>query len=342
VSLQPRSLDEIRAAGGRNFLFRVETSDRPADYIKYERLRDAIWDFAEDSLPGSRNMMSENFVHDGSSLYIGVFAGDGRGGFPADEAHLAGFGYGFVGVRDKAVAFKDVGNLWFYSQYAGVRLEFEHYGLGAPIKEYQKKIVLEVFGIGAIVCTYDPLTGVNAQRNIGRFGMDVLEYREDTYGAFGGRLNRADLPSDRFFTFWDLRRTPSHPAYELDPLLEPGRAVIRVSERDVSGRTGTSRLEVVEGLDLDVKADLVTVRIPSDFYRMLRETDTAEEAVRRIPLDWRLGTRAAFQALFRRGYRIVDFRTTGANPRRNYYVLLRGAVYSLHNPCCSPSTSRPI
>lgn len=195
------ALNEVRIVRGREYLFRVETLDRPADYLKYERLRNAIWGFPEDALPGTRNMMSENYFHDGSSLYTGVFVGDGRGGFPLEEDHLVGFGYGFVGARDRSRGFRDAGNLWFYSQYAGVRPGHERCGLGIPIKEFQRKILLEVFGIGAVVCTYDPLTGVNARRNIHHFGMDILEYREDTYGAFGGRLNRTDIPSDRFFAF---------------------------------------------------------------------------------------------------------------------------------------------
>ena len=308
---------------GREFLFRVETSDRPADYLKYERLRNAIWDFSEDALPGSRNMMSENYLHDGSSLFIGVFARDDRGGFPLDEARLAGFSYGFVGLRDKAAGFRDAGNLWFYSQYAGVRPEFEHCGLGVPIKEFQKKILLEAFGIGAVVCTYDPLTGVNAHRNIGRLGMEVLEYREDTYGAFGGRLNRTDIPSDRFFAYWDLKREPTRPAFELESLLEPGHAVVRSSDTEIVGKTRACRLEIFEGLDPNLEADLLLVRIPSDYYEMLRETDTADERVRRIPLDWRLGTRTAFQTLFRRGYRVFDFVLSGENPKPNFYVLKR-------------------
>ncbi|MBN2206200.1 MAG: hypothetical protein JW742_02245 [Candidatus Aminicenantes bacterium] len=316
-------MSEVRTVRGHDYLFRVETSDRPADYLKYERLRNAIWDFAEDALPGSRNMMSENYFHDGGSLFIGVFAGDGRSGFPVDDSGLVGFSYGFIGVRDRAVGFRDPSNLWFYSQYAGVRPGFESRGLGVPLKEFQKKILLDVFGVGAVVCTFDPLTGVNALRNIHKLGMDVLEYREDAYGAFGGRLNRADLPSDRFFAFWDLRREPRRSTLALAPLLDAGADAINAFEAEVDCRSGVRRLEIWDGLTLNPEADPCLVRIPADFYDMLRETDTGDERVRRIPLDWRLGTRAAFQTLFRRGYRVVDVLSASGEPRRNYYVLKR-------------------
>jgi predicted GNAT superfamily acetyltransferase len=318
-----RVLSEVRTVRGRAYLFRVETSDRPDDYLKYERLRNAVWDFAEDALPGGRNMMSESYFHDGSSLFIGVFAGDGRGGFPVEEDALVGFSYGFVGVRDRAVGFRDPANLWFYSQYAGVRPGFERCGLGVPIKEFQKKVLLEAFGVGAVVCTYDPLTGVNARRNVHHLGMNVLEYREDTYGAFGGRLNRADVPSDRLFAHWDLRRAAPRSGFALEPLLESGADVVNVVEAELPAKTGPRRLEIWAGLNIDEAADPRLVRIPADFYEMLRETDVADERVRRIPLDWRLGTRTAFQTLFGRGYRVADFLSSGDDPRRNYYVFMK-------------------
>lgn len=98
---------------------------------------------------------------------------------------------------------------------------------------------------------------------------------------------------------------------------------MKSTEVEVAGKTGIRRLDVFEGLDLGPEADVCLVRIPADFYEMLRATDVADERIRRIPLDWRLGSRTAFQTLFGRGLRIFDFLTSGENPRRNYYVLKR-------------------
>ena len=60
-------------AKGKTFLLRVEASGDSADYEKYEFLRNEIWGFPEDSLPGSRNLMCENFLHDGGALIISVY-----------------------------------------------------------------------------------------------------------------------------------------------------------------------------------------------------------------------------------------------------------------------------
>ena len=110
------------------------------------------------------------------------------------------------GVRDKEAGFRDRSNLRFYSQYAGVRKAYQSYGLGILIKEFQREMVLGILGVSTVICTYDPLTGVNAHRNVRHFGMDVLEYRVATYGEYGGLLNRLDVPTDRFLMSWDLER----------------------------------------------------------------------------------------------------------------------------------------
>ncbi|MCP2605256.1 hypothetical protein NLC29_03785, partial [Candidatus Aminicenantes bacterium AH-873-B07] len=216
-----RNLEKIVKIKGKKFLLKVEISDKHEDYLKYEELRNEIWDYPEDNLPGSRNMMCENFFHEGSSLFIAVYKEDEKGDFSKqDSSHLVGFSYGFVGVKDKKIGFRDLENLWFYSQYTGVKENYQHYGLGILIKEFQKEKLIDLFGIYLVTCTYDPLTGVNAYRNIHYFGMEVLEYRVAAYGEFGGRLNREDVPCDRFFMLWDLRKKVERPDYDLDFLIK--------------------------------------------------------------------------------------------------------------------------
>jgi predicted GNAT superfamily acetyltransferase len=307
-------LEKIIVSKGRKFLLRVETSHVAADYQKYEDIRDEIWGFPDDHLAGTRNMMCENFLAEGSSLFIGAFAEASGGGFPASGAPLAGFCYGFVGLVDKEVGFRDPANLRFYSQFAGVRREYQSYGLGVRIKEFQRDVILSRYGLETVICTYDPLTGVNASRNVHHFGMDVLEYREATYGEYGGLLNRSDVASDRFLMSWDLKKTPA---------ASSGR-VLQVESFRVAGKTSEISFEVVRDLNLDLDTDYLLVQIPLDFYRMLQETDVADPDVRRIPVDWRLCTRRAFVGFFDCGFKVVDFLRNSGNPPANYYVLTRG------------------
>lgn len=318
-----KPLDKTVTVRDRRFLLRVETSHDSRDYAKYEALREEIWGFPDDHMSSTRNMMCENVFHEGGSLFIGAFAEAGEPGrFETDGAHLVGFCYGFVGVLDKTIGFREVSNLRFYAQYAGVRTAYQSYGLGLLLKEYQREMVLDLLGVSTIICTYDPLTGVNANRNIHHFGMDVLEYRVATYGEYGGLLNRTDVPTDRFLMSWDLLRTGPRPAYDLRQALAAPPA-IRASSRRVAGKSGPIELEVVEGTDPEAAGEALLVRIPLDVYRMLQETDVADAAVRRIPVDWRLATREVFLRLFARGYRVVDFLKAGPESPANHYVLLR-------------------
>jgi len=299
----------------------VESTARSSEYLKYEDLRNKVWGDPEDRLAGGRNMMCENYLHEGGGLYIGVFAESEGGGFAEDLEHLVGFCYGFAGVKDKAVGFREPKNVQFYSQYTGVREDFQGWGLGVLIKEFQRDVVTNLLGVQIMTCTYDPLTSVNAHRNIHHFGMQVLEYRESVYGEFGGHLNRLDVPRDRFYVSWDLRKQAAFPEYNRKAALDPGNRVVVTRAAEVSGKSGPVSLEVVQGLRLDRRDEVLTVDVPFDFYRMLRETDVQDKEVRNIPLEWRLATRQAFQGLLEKKYRIIDFCLRKGRDERSFYVL---------------------
>jgi predicted GNAT superfamily acetyltransferase len=308
------SLERTVTVRDRRFLLRVEASHDPADYRKYDELREDIWGFPDDHLSSARNMMCENVFHEGGSLFLGVFEPAG--------GDLVGFCYGFVGVRDKAVGFRDVRNLRFYAQYTGVRKSVQSYGLGVRLKEFQRDVVRGLLGVSTIICTFDPLTGVNAERNIHHFGMDVLEYRPATYGEYGGHLNRLDVPTDRFLMSWDLDKAWRPPDYDLDAALASIRP-IRVLPRRIVGKSGPVDLESVEGTDPGASGEVLLVPIPLDFYKMLHETDVEDDEVRNIPVRWRMAAREVLQGLFARGYRVIDFRKALPGLAGNFYVLAR-------------------
>lgn len=318
-----KELEKVVEKKGKKFLFKVERSDYHKDYWKYEELRNKIWDFLDDKMPGSRNMMCENIFHDGSSLFIVVYSESEEGGFlRQDRDHLVGFSYGFVGVRDKKVGFRSLDNIQFYSQYTGVREDFQNFGLGVLIKEFQREKLIDLFGIYTVTCTYDPLTGINALRNIHHFGMDILSYRVDIYSGFGGALNRVDIPSDRFIVSWDLRKKVQRPPYDLESLFKGKQIVTGIEYRNIQGKNGPVVLEILRETNLSLDHEFLLVEIPLDFYLMLREADVKNKRVREIPLEWRMKTREIFQALFERNYKIIDFRKIEKNNRkRNFYIL---------------------
>lgn len=315
-------LEEVVNARGKKFLLKVEKSHRHPDYRKYENLRFEIWEEPEDRMPGPRNMVCENYFNDGSALFIAVYIEDEKGQFDVNEEHFVGFSYGFVGVADKRIGFRDPGNLVFYSQYTGVKRGVQEYGLGVVIKDFQRKVLLETFGVETASCTFDPLTGINAFRNIHHFGMEVIAYNEAHYGEFGGRLNRKDIPCDRFYALWHLRQEASRPDADIKALFEEKRIVLSSKVVKVEGRNGLIPLEIPLEVEPEFDGDQLLIEIPYDFYTMLRMTDVSDTNTRSIPLDWRMKTRQAFKLCFDRGYRVVDFRTVLDEERqRDFYLL---------------------
>ncbi len=319
-----KTLETIHTIKEKRFLFAVEMSANKDDYQKYEDLREEIWKEPTDQMAGARNMHCENYFNRGSCLFTGVFVEDEKGNFPRDGGHLVGFSFGFVGVKDKELGFRSSENLVFYSQYLGVKRGFQSFDLGVRIKSFQKDMVLEVFGVGIITCTYDPLVGVNAYRNIHHFAMEVVEYKEAFYQDFGGELNRVDVPSDRLYVSWDLKKTISRPVYEFESLVGPAHLAVDSAVLEVRGRSGPLKLEIVTDINPDLAQDYILIEVPYDFYKMLRETDVPDESVRNIPLDWRMKTREVFQKLFLRGYKVIDFKIfQGDDRKRDFYVLKR-------------------
>ncbi len=319
-----KEFEKIHKIKGKNFLFKVESSGRPRDYLKYEELRNEIWGDPRDGLPSARNMVCTNFMHDGSCLFIAVYVESKSGVFKQDREHLVGFSYGFIGIKDKKIAFRESDNLLFYSQYVGVTQDFQFYGLGILIKQFQKEKLMEIFGIYTVTCTFDPLTGINAYRNIHYFGMDVLEYRDAFYEDFLGLLNRADVFCDRFLISWDLKKDIQRPEYDLEGLIDSGYIVLEAGIEEVKGRNGVQKLEVVKDLNLDLDHEFLLVEIPVDFYHMLHETDVVENKVKSIPIEWRMKTRQVFKTLFERKYKIIDFRLVKKDKsKRDFYILQR-------------------
>lgn len=314
--------DTIHALKGKRFLFKVESSQELSDFDKYENLRLEIWGDPRDSLAGARNLGVENYFHDGSNLLTGVFIEDEKGKFWEDASHLVGFSYGYVGVKDKKRGFRDIENIIFYSQYVGVKKEYQNYKLGVLIKEFQKNVVLGLYGLSTITCTYDPLVGVNAYRNIHLFRMNVVDYRVSWYQDFAGKLNRADVPADRLSVQWKLKEKSQLPEYDLKKLVDPAHLVVQAEMGEVAGKRGSLRIELVRPANLDLDHELLLIEVPFDFYKILQETNVSDESVRRIPYDWRMETRKAFQELLKRGYRVLDFNKLKIEERtRDFYVM---------------------
>ncbi|NOR14187.1 MAG: hypothetical protein GQ544_00630, partial [Candidatus Aminicenantes bacterium] len=126
-------IEQIITSKERPFLFAVETSSRPEDYLKYEELRDEIWEDPEDHMSGASILASKNYFNNGSCLFLGIYSEAENGGFIKNKQNLIAFSMGYVGVKDKEIGFRKSGNLAFYSQYAAVRPDFRNYNLAVML-----------------------------------------------------------------------------------------------------------------------------------------------------------------------------------------------------------------
>jgi len=226
------------------------------------------------------------------------------GGF--DEAgEMQGFVYSIPAIKD--------GQLTQWSHMLGVRPAAREAGLGVRLKLAQRVAALAL-GISVIEWTFDPLQALNAYFNFIRLGVVVEEYEENIYGESSSPLHRGS-PTDRFVARWNLREphVERRIAAKGMPLMrDAGIAAAPVVNpslvRDQWIIPGPARLESTDRRLL--------VEIPAN-YDAIQRTDDA------LALEWRLASRAIFQAYLSRGYRVVDFFLSKAQQRGQYLLALK-------------------
>ncbi|AZI44721.1 GNAT family N-acetyltransferase (plasmid) [Deinococcus psychrotolerans] len=181
-----------------------------------------------------------------------------------------------------------------HSHRLGVHPSARKQHLGEKLKRFQREWCLER-GINQVRWTFDPLLLINAHLNIHRLGAVVRTFLPNYYGEMGG-IN-AGAPSDRFEAEWVLGSTRA--------------------EAHLAGQPSeTWPQQAFHPLEAELPATLpeqIAVRIPKDFYRLLRE-DQARA------LDWRLKTGPLFTRLFAEGYTLTDVSLS-----REHYLFERGA-----------------
>jgi predicted GNAT superfamily acetyltransferase len=195
------------------------------------------------------------------------------------DGRLIGFCFGFAGVRN--------GKVRLCSHQLGVLPEFRGAGIGIGLKQAQRRDALRL-GYELISWTFDPLEARNAYINLHRLGCIARIYDRDHYGPMEDDLNRG-LPSDRFEAEWWLQREkPALDGSDVPVLLEisaDGEPVRRAPQPD----RGTP----------------VLIYVPSDFQAIKANSLG-------LALQWRMESRAAFEAALAAGLIAADVRRDGA------------------------------
>jgi len=270
------------------------TIDTPEELAEVEALQRIVWPGDDLEIVPAHVLLTA--AHNGG-LVAGAWAGE----------RLAGFVFGFLGFHESETA----RCLKHCSHMLGVHPDFRSAGVGYALKTYQREHVLRQ-GIDLITWTYDPLLARNAQLNIAKLGAMCNTYLANLYGEMRDNLN-AGLPSDRFRVDWWIATQRVADRLGCAPGDRPRVADLAAGgavRLNAPGPDGTPQPPDSSSAVVEAGAT-VLVEIPADFLA-LKAVDPA------LALRWRLGTRAAFQRLFRQGYGVTDFVHA---PDRGTYVL---------------------
>ncbi len=128
----------------------------------------------------------------------------------ADDGELAGFCYGFTGVRG--------GELYHYSQAAAVSASAQGAGIGRLLK-YAQAAAARLTGVRTMRWTFDPYALRNAHFNFAVLGATGIRFLPDFYGEPG---------TDRVLVSWDLARAEAGPGRTGAGVRTGGEAAARI------------------------------------------------------------------------------------------------------------------
>lgn len=272
----------------------VRDLTRYEEFLQVRDVQQQIWGFTqgEGLYPPVLNTAVEN-----GGTVIGAF----------DGLKLIGFIYGFVGLHtDRRIK--------LCSQTMGVLPEYRNRGVAAMLKWAQRERVL-ANGIDLITWTYDPLEASNARLNLRALGGVSHLYKRNIYGENFSALSKG-LPSDRFLVEWWITTDRVQQRHDRVPV-EP----IGLGSPIANACNGATSDRRIDAIHLEIDSPIIRIEIPNDL-QAIKKANLA------LALDWRMKTRALFEAYFARGYEAIDLVRAGevwgpARAAHNWYVLMR-------------------
>ncbi len=215
---------------------------------------------------------------DNGGLVLGAFLGD----------RMVGVSYGWP-VRAE----------YFYSHATGVDSSVKYRGIGRMLKLEQRRLVIELYGLGLAKWTFDPLQGLNSRFNLLRLGAISREYLVDYYGEIRDSIN-VGLGSDRVKAEWHLlsARVEQRIRGEIAPDSVAWERLSSMGASTAIEYSGDPPRPV--RVRLEGRPGVVLVPFPQSISRV---RDLAGPGV---AAEWRRATRAVYSRLVGEGYILVD------------------------------------
>ena len=275
----------------------IRLAESDEDFEACERMSHSVWGAAK------RNVVPRELLKT-----IQLNGGIVQGAF--EDGRIVGFVFGFLGMRD--------GQLRLCSHQLGVEPASRGRGLGIALKRAQREEALRR-GLELITWTFDPLEARNAYINLHRLGAIARLYDRDHYGVMEDALN-AGLPTDRLEAEWWIRQpAPSNAQGEVAPAGRTGQDGNRAAPVAIAAAVkGQSVVMLSAGPDgrpergslAAADAAVARIQVPRDFQALKRRS-------LELAREWRMETRAAFEAALGVGLVATDFE------REGWYVLTR-------------------
>lgn len=212
-----------------------------------------------------------------------------------DDDRPVGFCWSFWAYMEKERKWKCA------SHQAGVIPEYKGKGIGEKIKWAQREVAREK-GFDLMTWTFDPLQTINGSLNIRKLGAVCNTYYQNLYGDLDDDLNRG-IPTDRFSVSWwldsawvDRHATQSFQRDTAEMIKETDGSFL-------------NQVDIVDDHPMFIETDYTStlsqgpkrllLHVPRDFHALKRYNHAAA-------IEWRLHSRAMFEAAFAAGYSVID------------------------------------
>jgi predicted GNAT superfamily acetyltransferase len=250
------------------------------EYVAAEQLQQDCWQSGPIEAVPLHMMIT---LQKEGGLVLGAFTPEGR---------LVGFVLGFLG--------REGAGLKHCSHMAAVHPDYSNHNIAWRLKMAQREILLAE-GLEVCTWTFDPLESRNATLNIAKLGAISRTYKRHIYGQMRDGLN-ALLPTDRLQVRWELNSGRVRQCAEMDRRVDAPVAAGALTQ--VAVRDG---VPVLAGTQSGWEGRTIGIQIPREFQPIKREHPD-------VAMDWRMGTRALFEAAFAGGYTVVNVTADPDNP----------------------------
>lgn len=273
----------------------IRDVEQIAELREVEELQRDVWGRSErDVVPFTQLVAARNV----GGHVLGAF----------DGTRLAGFAYGFIGLRD--------GHTIFHSHMLAVRPAYRNARLGYQLKLAQRERVISQ-GLARMTWTFDPLQSLNANFNLAKLGVLSATYKINVYGeATSSFLHRNG--TDRFFVTWLLDSPRVRRRIETQGV--PTASQVLMTEATTLVRIGADDAPQCMPHNDALTYPHALIEIPADINLLQRERPE-------LSCRWREATRAAFTDALAAGYVVCEFnRTTRDGRLFGTYLLSRGSL----------------